>query len=142
MKKFLLLISISFFTFFCNPRNLSPTSLEFQNDLASENNRIAGVLSRQPEFNRNLESLTYDYYIEYLKNNIAISAEEIIQVITKSDTQQLVAKQYSFSLSLLYKSDRTIICDISNTAFIDSVHTYDAEASMPTLEEFLTDMNY
>lgn len=141
MKKITFILLSVYILISCSSQKLTPTSVEFQNDFASENNRIAGQLSRKV-FNRNLESLTYDYYLEYLRENLAPSADGIFELIVGSDEHYFKAKKSSFLIALYYFSDRTIVCDISNNGFIDSVSIYDENEVIPTLEEFVGKINY
>lgn len=141
MRKITFILLSAFILISCGSQKLTPTSSEFHNDFASENSRLAARMSRKV-FDRNLETLTYDYYLDYLKENLAPAAEGIYELIIASDEHYFNVKKSSFLIALYYVSDRTIICDISNNGFIDSVNIYEENEVIPTLEEFVGKINY
>ena len=61
---------------------------DFYNDLASEDNRIGSELYLDV-FNENLDTLSYDYYINYLRANLAPSAEGLPDLIQCADDKYL-----------------------------------------------------
>ena len=108
---------------------------DFYSDFSSENNRIAGELYLDV-FDENLENLTYDYYIKYLAENETPSAEGLTETIKSADKHYFKTKSHAFLITLYYKPARTIICDNSGTAFLDSVQTYKQDEEIPSLEDF------
>lgn len=136
MKKYLFILTIIFILTGCSQKEWPPASVEFHADFASENNRIAGRLSRKV-FNRNLESLTYEQYYQYLKQNIAPSAEGVVEMISNADQHIFKSKKNAFLIALYFKDSKVIICDFSNTSFLDWVYKDDGSQPMLTLEEFV-----
>lgn len=136
MKKHLFVLTIIIIIAGCAQKELTPVSAEFYSDFASENNRIAGQLSRKV-FKRNLETLTYDYYYQYLKENIAPSAEGVVEIINNADQYIFKSNKHAFLIALYFKDSQIIICDISNTGFADWVFSGNGSQPMPTLKEFV-----
>lgn len=133
MKKVIIVLGLVFILAGCGSKEISPVSAEFFADLASENNRIAGRLSRKV-FNRNLAPLTYEYYYQYLKENLAPSAQGLPETIARADRYLFRAKPHAFMILLYFEASQTLVCDISNTAFADWVVTGDGSTPLPSLE--------
>ena len=132
MKNLLLLllfISISC----CTEKEIIDTG--FINDLASEDTRIAGQLF-EDVYNGNLDTLTYESYINYLKINESPAAKGVVAIIQKAKEHYFKSKKYSFLIILYYANENEIICDNSGTSFIDSVHIYKSNEPFPGLKEF------
>lgn len=125
----------------CAQKKLMPVSLEFQTDLASENNRLAGQLYRKA-FNGNLETLTYEQYLEYFREYAAPSARGVYDIINHADGHLFKSKQYAFLIALYYEDSRMIICDNSGTSFPDWIKVFAAGEAVPTLTEFIEDKNF
>lgn len=114
---------------------------DFLSDLASENNRIAGVLYLD-RFHKNLDSLKYDYYIQYLKQNESPSAKDVSKKIQMADSYCFKTKKSSFLILLFYKKDKMIIGDNSQTAFVDTVCKLSSTENNPDLEGLSKKLNY
>lgn len=114
---------------------------DFYNDLASEDNRIGSELYLDV-FNENLDTLSYDYYISYLRANLAPSAEGLPELIQCANDKYLLADSSYFILVLQYKDNRTIIGDDSRTQVsVDSVYLYSPEGAVPSLKHFAEEIN-
>lgn len=105
---------------------------DFLSDLASENNRVAGVLYLD-RFQKNLDTLKYDYYINYLKQNESPSAKDLSKKIQMADSYYFKTKKSSFLILLYYKKDRVIVGDNSQTAFVDTVCELNSNEKNPDL---------
>lgn len=109
---------------------------DYLSDLGSENNRLAGDLYLD-YFNEDLSNLTYDYYLAFITKNEAPSAKGFSTLVKKADSHYFKAQKELFVLALYYKNENTIICDNSNTAFLDSVKTYIVNDTIPDLSKFV-----
>lgn len=107
----------------------------YLSDLGSENNRIAGDLYLDV-FNEDLSNLTYDYYLTFITKNEAPSAKGFSTLVKDADYHYFKTQKESFIIALFYKNENTIICDNSNTSFLDSVNTYGANDTIPELSQF------
>jgi hypothetical protein len=107
----------------------------FINDLASTDNRIAGQLF-EDVYNGNLDTLTYESYINYLKSNEAPAAKGVVEIIQKAKDHYFKSKKYGFLIILYFADEHEIVCDNSGTSFIDSVHIYKPNELIPSLKEF------
>ena len=105
-------------------------------DISSENNRIAGDLYLDL-FNDDLSLLTYDFYLTFISKNEAPSAKGFSSKVKNADYHYFKSMKDYFVIALYYKNQRTIICDNSNTAFLDSLHTYDIDDKIPELSTFV-----
>jgi hypothetical protein len=113
---------------------------DFLNDLASEDNKLASELYLD-YFNSNLDTLTYSYYINYLSNHEAPSAEGLTETIQCADEKYLLAESSYFIIVLHYKDKRTFIGDDSRTQIsVDSIYTYSPEGAVPSVEYFAKKM--
>ena len=127
-------ILLTFISISCSP-NREVLSTDFINDMASEDHRIAGVLY-EDVYKNNLETLTYESYINYLKTNEAPSAKGLIEKILKAQKHYFKTKKYAFMITLFYADENEIICDNSGTAFIDSVYQFKSIEHIPDLKVF------
>jgi len=115
---------------------------DFLNDLASEDNKLASELYLD-YFNGNLDTLTYNYYIGYLSEHEAPSAEGLAETIQCADEKYLLADSSYFILVLHYRDSRTFIGDDSRTQIsVDSVYTYSPEGAVPSIEYFAEKLNH
>jgi hypothetical protein len=110
---------------------------DFLSDLGSENNRIAGDLYLD-YFNEDLTKLTYDYYLTFITKNEAPSAKGFSTLVKNADYHYFRTQKDAFVIALFYKNERTILCDNSNTSFVDSVHSYDIKDTIPELSSFVS----
>ena len=108
---------------------------DFMSDLGSENNRMNGDLSLD-YFNNDLSNLTYDFYLTYITKNEAPSARGFSTKVKNADYHYFISQNNSFVIALFYKNERTILCDNSNTAILDSVKTYGEKDTIPELSKF------
>jgi hypothetical protein len=106
---------------------------DFLSDLASENNRIAGVLYLD-KFHKNLDTLKYDYYLNYLKQNESPSVKGLYKKIRTADSYYFKTKKNSFLVILFYKKDKVVIGDNSQTAFVDTVCNLSSNQNNPHFE--------
>ena len=107
---------------------------DFYADLWSENNRLNAQLYLDV-FEQNLDTLTYDYYLNYLKINLAPSAKGLPEKIETASEYLFETKKTSFMIILLYEEDHRIVADIATTAFLDTlINTTDSSTS-PDLKE-------
>lgn len=106
---------------------------DFISDLASENNRIAGDLYY--EYNNDLSKLTYDSYLTYITKNEKPSSIGFSTKVKNADYHYFIADKYGFVIALYYVKERTMLCDNSDTSFLDSVKVVGANDSMPKLSK-------
>ena len=118
--------------FLCRP-DIPPIE-DFYSDLASENNRINALLYLD-EFDENLESLTYDYYIRYLRKNVMPSAKELPEKIQQADDYYFRVKKTSFMIILLYREEKILLGDIASTEFLDTLITIQSGEVTPDLTD-------
>lgn len=102
-------------------------------DLGSENNRIAADL-QETVFESGLDTLSYDYYINYLNKNSTPSAEGLVCLIKKADAKYFETNEHSFFLVLYYKCNGEIIGDYSETSFVDTVITINGETDISSFK--------
>ncbi|MGE5620979.1 MAG: hypothetical protein ACM3U0_00265 [archaeon] len=114
---------------------------DFLSDLASENYRIAGVLNLDV-FHKNLETLNYDFYINYLKQSESPSAKGLYKKILTADSYYFKTRKNSFLVLLFYKKDKVIIGDNSQTAFVDTVCKLSSNQNNPDFEGLSRKLHY
>jgi len=107
----------------------------FQEQFKTENRRIRGVLYLT-RFNKDLDSLTYDFYIQYLDSCNTPSAKGLAEVIRSSDEHYFQTRKNSFLIALLYKKERAILIDDAFTNKLDTVFVVKAGDELPNLKEF------
>ena len=136
MKRYLIIFGFSMLLisscFFCRDKTFPDD--DFYNDLASENNRIWGELSLDV-FDDNLESLTYDFYINYLDENKMPSAEDLVERIKKADQYYFSATQETFIIMLFYEGPSVIVGDNAATTIPDTVLTWSDTEGTPDLSQ-------
>jgi len=120
----------------CSTNLQNRLNQDYLSDLGSENNRLAGDLYLD-YFNEDLSNLTYDYYIAFITKNEAPSAKGFSTLVKNADSHYFKTQKELFVLALYYKNENTIICDNSNTAFLDSVKTYNVNDTIPDLSKFV-----
>jgi hypothetical protein len=113
----------------------------FYSDLASENNRIAGTLYFDV-FSKNLDTLSYEYYVSYLEKNEAPSAKGLGQIVRKANNHYFETRKAAFLVLLYYKDARRIVGDNSGTAFIDTVIQLNPSDSIPSLRKIASRMRF
>lgn len=136
MKYFVVLItSVIICACSCSKELEKIIDQDFLSDLGSENNRMNGDLSLD-YFNNDLSNLTYDFYLTYITKNEAPSARGFSTKVKNADYHYFISQKNSFVIALFYKTERTIICDNSNTSFLDSTKTYGLKDTIPELSKF------
>lgn len=136
MKYFIIIVTaVLFSSCSCSKDVDKILSQDYLSDVGSENNRIAGDLYLD-YFNDDLSKLTYDYYLTFITKHEAPSAKGFSKKVKNADYHYFVSQKNSFVVALFYKNEKTIICDNSNTAFLDSVKTYGINDTIPDLSVF------
>lgn len=137
MKKFITFLTLILFSGCASSIEfIDVLDQDYQNDLASENNRLAGDLYLDV-FNDDLSLLTYDYYLTFITKNEAPSAKGFAKKIKNADYHYFKSMSEYFIIALYYEKQGTIILDNSNTAFLDSLHTYKSGENIPELSSFV-----
>jgi hypothetical protein len=108
---------------------------DFLGDLASEDNRIAGQLFLDV-YNKDLDTLTFDYYINYLKGNETPAAQGLYLKILKAKEHYFKTKKNAFLLVLYFENEKCIVCDNSSTGLIDSTRFYKPNEIIPNVKTF------
>ena len=116
--KTLLLVSFAFYFYSCTC--CVAINDEFRMDLGSINSRINGELYRY-EFNGNLDTLKYSYYINYLEQNERISGRGVTDKIKCADSYDFLTGKRWFVITLYYAKDKVVISDNSRTARPDTI---------------------
>lgn len=121
MKKFYFLLLFTFL-FGCSScvDNEPVVDADFLNDLGIENFRIRGGLYLD-EFDMNLTALTYEYYINYLSDNLKPSAEGLVDKIKLAEEYYFTSNDSSFSIILWYPADKKVVVDDAYTSNVDTV---------------------
>jgi len=135
MKKLFLINTVLLFIVGCSPSvtTIKEIDAHFLSDLGSENNRIAADLA-ETIFDDNLDTLSYNFYIDYLDKNSTPSAEGLVCLIKKADEKYFETNEHSFFLVLYYKCNGQIIGDYSETSFVDTVITITGETDIPSFK--------
>lgn len=135
MKKNLLIISILItYVSCCTTTSLVEVSDDFLMDLASENYRLGGGLYLD-EFEEDLSPLSYEFYINYVEQHQAPSAENLAIKIKAADEYYFLSLKDRFIITLLYKDQNKIIGDDSRTALIDTVISLNSASGIPSLSD-------
>lgn len=92
----------------------------FYEDFRIENKRIRGSLILD-KFNGNLDSLTYTFYINYMRTDSIASAKGLSNIIESADEHYFETKSNSFIIGLLYRQERTILIDDAYTSKLDTI---------------------
>lgn len=137
MKKYILLLLASILILQCTPNVSQNTKINeaFYEDLKTENRRVRGTLYLDI-FDQNLDTLTYSFYIQYIKGSPQQSAKGLAELIESADEHDFQTRPNSFLIALLYKSERKIIVDDAYTAKLDTVLAIKEGESFPNLKEF------
>ena len=120
------------FLFLCSCSSVSSiveVNDEYLMDLAKENYRL-GATMYLDEFDEDLSSLTYDFYINYVVQYQAPAAENLSVKIKAADQYDFLALSDGFIITLFYKTQNKIIGDDSRTALIDTVIFVDKESQI------------
>jgi hypothetical protein len=125
----------------CPVAELNQIDDHFYSDLSSENNRVAAVLYLD-EFNENLDSLTYDFYMAYMSKHETPSAKGLARKIQKANEYYFKTKKNALLILLYYKEAGKIVGDISQTAFIDTLIQLNQKDTVPSLRELAGKMRF
>jgi len=142
MKNFFVISSVLLVIASCSPSITTIKEIDdhFLYDLGSENNRIAADL-QETVFESGLDTLSYDYYINYLDKNSTPSAEGLVCLIKKADAKYFETNEHSFFLVLYYKCNGEIIGDYSETSFVDTVIAITGEQDIPSFKNLVKKLN-
>jgi len=115
----------------------------FYLEFSSQNTKIAGELRRYV-FHDNLDSLTYDYYLNYFAENEKKmpSAEGLTCTLKKANGYFFKTRKNAFLIVLYYRGEGTIIGDNSHTTFIDTVIHMQPNDSIPALSNVASKMRF
>lgn len=111
---------------------------EFVIDLSSANTKLKGKLLLFGPFKNDLSSLTYDKYLQLLKENESVSDKGIVEAIRKADQHLFAANKNSFLIAIYSKELKAVLYDDANSAFIDSVKPIESDGKIPNLNEFVS----
>lgn len=143
MKKgFIILITSILFLTACvqsQPKNkqLQEKQLqEFSTALSSANIKLRGKLLLFGEYKGDLSKLTYDRYLELLKENESTSNKGIVDIIKGSEKHCFGVKNNSFLIAIYSERLNAVLYDDANTSFTDYIHTLSANEKVPDLNEF------
>ncbi|MBK7105916.1 MAG: hypothetical protein IPH62_11595 [Ignavibacteriae bacterium] len=121
MKKYLFFVLLVFsLGSCCTTINYLTIDDEFLVDLSSENNKISADLLLD-EFDGSLDSLTYQFYLEYIKIYHGYSSEYLYERINLADDVLFQPYSQGFIIILRYLKLNKIIIDDSFTPFHDQV---------------------
>ena len=91
----------------CSVSSVIDVNDDYMLDLASENHRLSGAMYLD-EFDEDLSLLTYDFYINYVEQYQAPSAENLSMKIKAADQYDFLAVSDGFIITLLYKTQNKI----------------------------------
>jgi len=133
MKKYSTLFTI-LLLFQCTPNVPINEKINdaFCDDFRNINKNIRGTLYLDV-FNKNLDSLTYNFYITYMKEHIQNSAKDLPALIERASSYIFKTRKNSFLIGLLYKEERKIIIDDAYTAKLDTIISIKDGAAFPDL---------
>jgi hypothetical protein len=120
-SKFKVLILLFLFLYSCSSvSSVVEVNDDYLMDLAKENYRL-GATMYLDEFDEDLSSLTYDFYINYVEQYQAPAAENLSVKIKAADKYYFSPIKEGFFIVLLYKGENKMVGDDSRTALIDTV---------------------
>ena len=129
-SKFQVFTLLSLFLYSCSSiSSIVEVNDDYLMDFAKENYRL-GATMYLDEFDEDLSSLTYDFYINYVEQYQAPAAENLSVKIKAADQYDFLALSDGFIITLLYKTQNKIIGDDSRTALIDTVIFVDKESQI------------
>lgn len=134
MKKAFLYVTLIIALIQCSPNVPVNEKINdaFYEDFRNENRRIRGTLYLDV-FNKNLDSLTYGYYIKYLKEHTVESAKGLPNLIESADEYYFQTKKNSFLIGLIYKKEHKVLMDDANTAKLDTL--IEVKGLFPSLKD-------
>lgn len=142
MKKILVVSSIILIIVSCSPSVTTVIEVDqhFLSVLGSENNQLAGELL-ETVLMEGLDTLSYEYYIDYLDKNGKPSAKGLVEVIKSADAKYFETNEHSFFLVLYYKCNGEIIGDYSETSIVDTIITIDGKNDIPSFMNLVKKFN-
>jgi len=111
---------------------------EFVIDLSSSNTKLKGKLLLFGPYKNDLSSLTYDKYLQLLKENESVSDKGIAEAIRRADQHLFAASKNSFLIAIYSKELKAVLYDDANSAFVDSVKSIENGEKFPNLNEFVS----
>lgn len=111
---------------------------EFVIDLSSANTKLKGKLLLFGQYKNDLSTLTFDRYLQLLKENESVSDKGIAEAIRNADQHLFTSSKNTFSIAIYSKELNAIVYDDANSAFIDSVKPIENEEKLPSLNEFVS----
>ena len=81
---------------------------EFAVDISSANTKLKGKLLLFGQFKNDLSSLTFDRYLQLLKENESVSDKGIAEAIRKADQHLFTASKNTFSIAI-YSKERPML---------------------------------
>ena len=111
---------------------------EFVIDLSSANVKLRGKLSLFGQYKDDLSSLTYDRYLELLKENEKTSNKGVVELIQKADQHIFATKRNSFLIAIYSKELKAVLYDDASSSFTDSIKTLAPNEKIPNLYEFIS----
>ncbi len=109
---------------------------DFLNDLGIENYRIRGGLYLD-EFNMDLTTLTYDYYINYVSSNLKPSAEGLVDIIKSAEDYYFTSNDSTFAIVLWYPNDKKVVVDDAYTSTVEAVVKIMRQSELRELKTYL-----
>lgn len=122
---------------FAQPQQKNKELQEFVIDLSSANTKLKGKLLLFGPYKNDLSSLTFERYLQLLKENESVSDKGIAETIRKADQHLFTSSKNTFSIAIYSKELKVIVYDDANSAFIDSVKPIENGEKIPSLNEFV-----
>ena len=111
---------------------------EFVTDLSSSNNKLRGKLMLFGPFKDDLSNLTYEQYLQFLKENESVSDKGLSESIRRADQHLFISKKNSFLIAIYSQELNAVLYDDSNSAHTDSIKQLKANEAVPNLKEFIS----
>lgn len=110
---------------------------EFSTAFSSANIKLRGKLLLFGEYKGDLSKLTYDRYLELLKENENTSNKGIVELIKGSDKHAFAVKNNSFIIAIYSKRLNAVLYDDANTSSTDLIDTISINGKVPDLNELI-----
>jgi len=107
--------------------------------LGSENVRLRGNLARN-ECRDGFKSLTYEKYLDYLKEKEVVASKGLSEKIKESDDHYFETTDDSFAIGLVFYKKRLILYDDAHSSkiiFENDTGTFDAKTKTPLLSDYV-----
>lgn len=115
---------------------------EFCTAFSSANIKLRGKLLLFGEYKGDLSKLTYNHYIELLKENENTLNKGIVELIQQSEKHIFAVKSNSFLIAIYSKRLNAVLYDDANTAFIDNVQQLNPNQQIPDLTEIVINKGF